>query len=376
MTSVRRHRRGRPPHPDVLTPAEWRVLDEIREGYSNPEIAERLGLSRNTVKTHVASMLGKLGLSDREQLAAWRETRQPVRGSRSFLAAPLGWLVSKGPAVALSAMGFLVGAGFLVAMDSGLIAGHGDTGTPREDAPAAVSEAAVSERTASPASTSAVEPGAASIEVTALADAEVEILAGGISVFSGPIRAGERVSGQGSPFVEIWADNARDVEITVNGHHLGVFADAVGQPAWNRIRWRWPADWSPTPAPAAVPTGTPPASVWTDDRDVRLPPGEMRWLDKDGFVAAMPFDDRDLTPEEKAADPLNDPRWPDLARCLERAGWAGLPAPGDFVQADLDLIVATVNRGGPFLMFEDDGPRYLGTPESDRFIGCAQEILS
>ena len=28
-------RLGRPPHPDVLTPAEWRVLDQIRAGHPN-----------------------------------------------------------------------------------------------------------------------------------------------------------------------------------------------------------------------------------------------------------------------------------------------------------------------------------------------------
>lgn len=55
--------RGRPPHPDVLTPAEWRVLELLREGLSNPEIAERLGLSRDTVKTHVGAILSKLGVS-------------------------------------------------------------------------------------------------------------------------------------------------------------------------------------------------------------------------------------------------------------------------------------------------------------------------
>ena len=54
--------RGRPPHPDILTPAEWRVLDLLREGLSNPEIAGRLALSRDTVKTHVGAILAKLGV--------------------------------------------------------------------------------------------------------------------------------------------------------------------------------------------------------------------------------------------------------------------------------------------------------------------------
>ena len=32
-------KRGRPPHDDQLTPAEWRVVEAVRHGLSNPEIA-------------------------------------------------------------------------------------------------------------------------------------------------------------------------------------------------------------------------------------------------------------------------------------------------------------------------------------------------
>ena len=65
-----RHSTGRPPHPDVLTPAEWRVLEHVRAGGSNPRIAEELGVSVNTVKTQISSMLSKLELRDRRELAA------------------------------------------------------------------------------------------------------------------------------------------------------------------------------------------------------------------------------------------------------------------------------------------------------------------
>ncbi|MCK9496449.1 MAG: LuxR C-terminal-related transcriptional regulator [Dehalococcoidia bacterium] len=78
-----RRPRGRPPHPDVLTPAEWRVLDALRLGHTNAEIAERLGLSVNTVRTHVSSMLTKLELPDRHALATW--DGQPVERSRSAI---------------------------------------------------------------------------------------------------------------------------------------------------------------------------------------------------------------------------------------------------------------------------------------------------
>src|SRR5947209_3491939 len=59
---TRRNPRGRPPHGDVLTPAEWRVLEAVRHGLSNPQIAKRQGVSLDAVKYHVANLLLKLGL--------------------------------------------------------------------------------------------------------------------------------------------------------------------------------------------------------------------------------------------------------------------------------------------------------------------------
>ncbi len=56
-----------------MTPAERRVLDELRKGGTNAEIAVRLGIGPETVKTHVSNMLAKLDLGDRRDLAAWRE---------------------------------------------------------------------------------------------------------------------------------------------------------------------------------------------------------------------------------------------------------------------------------------------------------------
>ena len=64
--------RGRPRHPGVLTPGELRVLEEVRGGGTNAEIAARLDLSPETVKTHIARMLSKLDLPNRRALAAWR----------------------------------------------------------------------------------------------------------------------------------------------------------------------------------------------------------------------------------------------------------------------------------------------------------------
>ena len=76
---MERNPRGRPRHPDVLTPAEWRVLEELREGGTNAEIAARLGISGDAVKYHISNMLGKLELRGRDELAAWRPERRRGR---------------------------------------------------------------------------------------------------------------------------------------------------------------------------------------------------------------------------------------------------------------------------------------------------------
>jgi DNA-binding CsgD family transcriptional regulator/catechol 2,3-dioxygenase-like lactoylglutathione lyase family enzyme len=63
--------RGRPPFPDQLTPAEWKVVDAVRHGLSNPEIARRQGVSNDAVKYHLANALQKLGFSSRNDLKHW-----------------------------------------------------------------------------------------------------------------------------------------------------------------------------------------------------------------------------------------------------------------------------------------------------------------
>jgi DNA-binding NarL/FixJ family response regulator len=66
-----------PPEPAIdpawaeLTPREQEILQLIAQGASNREIAQQLYISEKTVKNHITSLLGRLGLRDRTQAAVW-----------------------------------------------------------------------------------------------------------------------------------------------------------------------------------------------------------------------------------------------------------------------------------------------------------------
>lgn len=74
--------RGRPAHPDILTPGEWRVAKAARFGLTNRQIAERFEIGVEAVKFHVANILLKLDMTRRQDLLAWPGMPADLQPSR------------------------------------------------------------------------------------------------------------------------------------------------------------------------------------------------------------------------------------------------------------------------------------------------------
>jgi DNA-binding CsgD family transcriptional regulator len=105
--------RGRPRHDDVLTPREWEVLDLLREGMTNEQIADRLGIAHNTVKFHVSEILAKLEVDSRDEAAAWQG-----RPKVAFGLSPVAAVVNK---LGMVSPLKLAGAGAIAAVTAGLV---------------------------------------------------------------------------------------------------------------------------------------------------------------------------------------------------------------------------------------------------------------
>jgi DNA-binding CsgD family transcriptional regulator len=111
-------RRGRPPYPELVTPREQQVLDLIRDGLTNEQIAVRLGISFSGARYHVAQILSKLGVGSRQEAALWKP--QPPDARRyGLFGGMLGRLM--GFTLARAAAGLAVAAA--VAMLGGLLLG-------------------------------------------------------------------------------------------------------------------------------------------------------------------------------------------------------------------------------------------------------------
>jgi DNA-binding NarL/FixJ family response regulator len=59
---------------EQLTPREQEILEQIAQGASNREIADRLYLSEKTVRNHITNILSQLELRDRTQAAIYMHT--------------------------------------------------------------------------------------------------------------------------------------------------------------------------------------------------------------------------------------------------------------------------------------------------------------
>lgn len=62
-----------------LSPREMEILEQVTRGMSNKEIAYKLGISHQTVKNHMTSILRKLRVDDRTQAAVYALSRGWVR---------------------------------------------------------------------------------------------------------------------------------------------------------------------------------------------------------------------------------------------------------------------------------------------------------
>jgi DNA-binding NarL/FixJ family response regulator len=73
LTAFADTRTGRPVHQpiDPLTAREEEVLITVARGLTNAEIADELHISLSTVKTHLTSLMGKLGARNRVEIAMW-----------------------------------------------------------------------------------------------------------------------------------------------------------------------------------------------------------------------------------------------------------------------------------------------------------------
>jgi two-component system nitrate/nitrite response regulator NarL len=63
-----------------LTPREWEVVDLLVEGASTEDIADRLVLSTETVRSHVKNILRKLGARSRAEAVALAQQMRGAEG--------------------------------------------------------------------------------------------------------------------------------------------------------------------------------------------------------------------------------------------------------------------------------------------------------
>jgi len=103
----------------TLTPREREVLEFLRLGLSDAQIAERLGISRPGVSYHVSEIIGKLGVCNRHEAASWPE--RPPWWAAALVPVALLWRKATALSpVPASTVALAVSGGAFVAALSGL----------------------------------------------------------------------------------------------------------------------------------------------------------------------------------------------------------------------------------------------------------------
>ncbi len=88
----------------------------MKEGLTNEEIAERLGISLSGAKYHVAEVMSKLGLKNRHEAARWRPARAPLPAFLLAWPRRVGYRLGTLVTIAMLAMVAVLLAGFVVGM--------------------------------------------------------------------------------------------------------------------------------------------------------------------------------------------------------------------------------------------------------------------
>jgi DNA-binding NarL/FixJ family response regulator len=60
---------GCDPVPLSFTPVQWKILDGVRSGMINKQIAYDLGIAEATVKAHMTTIMRKMNVRNRTQVA-------------------------------------------------------------------------------------------------------------------------------------------------------------------------------------------------------------------------------------------------------------------------------------------------------------------
>ncbi len=135
--------RGRPRHPDVLTPREWDVFDLLRRECTNEQIAAELGITLDGAKYHVSSILSKLGVTSRVEAAHWQPSDAVPGGRNGWAFLPallrgLGLTMAAATIIGVGVLGFGVfmsGSGDDVPGDSAQTVLNADDLTGGSDTP-------------------------------------------------------------------------------------------------------------------------------------------------------------------------------------------------------------------------------------------------